>query len=135
MNLMVIEVLLWIGFGLILWAMRDSLMQLESELRAHSAARRPPIVAHRPCVPQQLIAPIGQYSGRPIHDYALIDGRHYRFSYVCPADIATRLACNERWLAPGLIYTECPQPAGTPETAGSAAAKSRQNDAGQHDDH
>ncbi len=109
MSLMIVEMLLWIGFGLVLWAMRDDLMQTESELRrsasATSSGRRS---GTEPSQPQRVADPIGQYRGRTIHEYALIDGRHYRFEHVWPHSPAGRLAGNQRWVAPGLVYVECP---------------------------
>ncbi len=111
MSLAIVEMLLWIGFGLVLWAMRDDLMQTESELRRSnlfpsSSGRRPD--GSEPSQPQRVADPIGQYRGRTIHEYALIDGRHYRFAHVWPNQPPGRLARNQRWVAPGLVYVECP---------------------------
>ncbi len=114
MNLLVIEVLLWIGFGLILWAMRESLVQIESDLQARasaSASARRHANRIPPSHPQRLTVPIGRYDGWPIHEYALIEDRHYRFAHICPGTGAVGLAHNERWVAPGLVYVECPLPA------------------------
>lgn len=110
MSLMIVEMLLWIGFALVLWAMRDDLMQTESELRRSAPSR--PLSGPRsrdpePSQPQHLADPIGQYRGRTIHEYALIDGRHYRFAYICPQAGSGPLAGDQRWLAPGLVYVEC----------------------------
>ncbi len=120
MSLLVIEIVLWVGFGLVLWAMRQSLVQIESDLHSRGGksaasvrhARRIP-----PSWPQQLITPIGKYCGQPIHEYAVIDGRNYRFAHICPVGTATCLAHDQRWIAPGLVYAEC-----CPSAAVSAAA-------------
>lgn len=110
MSLMIVEMLLWVGFGLVLWAMRDDLMQAESRLR-----QPPPPLAgpeydspdEPASQPQQVADPIGQYRGRTIHEYALIDGRQYRFAHVCPCGPTRQLAGNQRWVSPGLVYVEC----------------------------
>lgn len=110
MSLMIVEMLLWIGFALVLWAMRDDLMQTESELRRPVPSRSLSELRSRapePSQPQHLADPIGQYRGRTIHEYALIDGRHFRFAYVCPHAGSERLAGNQRWVSPGLVYVEC----------------------------
>ncbi len=113
MSLMIVEMLLWVGFGLVLWAMRDDLMQTESELRPSPLARpgsdpwQPGTPASQP---QQVAGPIGQYCGRTIHEHAVIDGRHYRFAHVCPCLRSGRLPANQRWVAPGLVYMECSPP-------------------------
>lgn len=108
MSLLIVKVLLWIGFGLILWAMRESLVQLESDL--HLRAGRPSSAnpLHDPPLQvQRLLNPIGRYRDVIIHEYALIDGRPFRFAYVCPTMTAGGLAADECWLAPGLVYIEC----------------------------
>lgn len=110
MSLMIVEMLLWIGFGLVLWAMREDLMQAESRLRPPAPllpGRTPNAPAPQMSQPQQIADPIGQYRGRTIHDYAVIDGRQYRFAHVCPCGPAERLAGNQRWVSPGLVYVEC----------------------------
>lgn len=113
MSLLVIEIVLWIGFALVIWAMRDSLLHVESELqtrvtpKAGVPPRRRAAIASRP---QRQSLPIGHYRGRIIHDFVVIDGRHYRFAHVCPHPGTQPLAGNERWVAPGLIYVESPPP-------------------------
>lgn len=109
MSLMIVEMLLWIGFGLVLWAMRDDLMQTESELRSSLTSlpgKDQRSASAEASQPQQVAQPIGQYRGRTIHEYALIDGRHYRFAHIWPPSSAGRLAGNQRWVAPGLVYVE-----------------------------
>lgn len=108
MSLMVVEMLLWIGFGLVLWAMRDDLMQAESRLRQPSlSAADPDASSPQASQPQRVSDPIGQYRGRTIHEYAVIEGRQYRFAHVCPCAPSERLAGNQRWISPGLVYVEC----------------------------
>ena len=112
MELVAIEILLWLGFALLLWALKDSLQDIESEFRdyrfplpAYCSVRRDLIAT-----PQRLIEPMGQYLDEMIYRYAVINGRHYRFDYVCPAGMPFRLDDNQRWIAPGLVYTEAPVP-------------------------
>ncbi len=113
MDLLIVEILLWLGFALLIWALRDSLIQIENEFELRgpptSAGQLSPhpVSASRP---QQLIDPIGQYRGRTIHDYAIIDGRPYRFAYVCPLMQSGCLDSEQRWISPGLVYVECATP-------------------------
>lgn len=114
MELAAVELLLWLGFALMIWALKDSLHRMESDLRdyqfpaiANCAVRRELIAT-----PQHLIEPMGWYMDRQIYRYAIIDGRHYRFEHVSPAGMPLRLQDHQRWVAPGLVYTEAPVPAG-----------------------
>ncbi len=111
-DMIVIEVLLWLGFGLILWALRQSLLQVENELvqRQHRPPAPRSASADAATRPQKLIEPIGRYSGDTIHRYAIIEGRHYQFDFVCPEPPAAGLPGNQRWIAPGLVYVESPVP-------------------------
>lgn len=110
MEMVAIELLLWLGFALLIWVLKDSLDQLESELHeyqfpaaAHRAVRRDRIVT-----PQHLIEPIGHYLDHMIYRYAIIDGRHYCFDHVCPAGMPLCLNDKQRWISPGLVYVEAP---------------------------
>ncbi len=113
MEIVIIEILLWLGFGLLLWALRESLNGVEIELQGpppgKPAAPTLPVASK----PQQLLEPIGRYADRIIHDFAIIDGRIYRFECVCPPLQARGLGRHQRWVSPGLVYSECtvPQPA------------------------
>ena len=112
MDFLVIEILLWVGFALLIWALRESLSRIETEFElrgpppAHPPARRPADVSK----PEQLLDPIGEYRGRVIHDYAIIEGRPYRFAHVCPWNQSSRLPQDQRWVSPGLVYVECAGP-------------------------
>ncbi len=112
MDFLVIEMLLWVGFALLIWALRESLIRIEAECElrgpppAAAAVRRPAEVSK----PQRLIDPIGQYRGRAIHEYAIIDGRPYRFAHVCPWNQSGKLPGDQRWVSPGLVYVECSAP-------------------------
>ena len=111
MDFLVIEILLWVGFALLIWALRESLHRIETEFELRGP---PPTAPARRLAdvskPQQLIDPIGEYRGRLIHDYAIIDGRSYRFAHVCPWPQSARLPQDQRWISPGLVYVECAAP-------------------------
>ena len=108
MDIALIEFLLWIGFGILLWAIRESMNGVELELKgpppAPAALRKPLLKASKP---QQLIEPIGRYKDRPIHEYAIIEGQTYRFDHICTQLQANESSPNQRWVAPGLVYVPC----------------------------
>lgn len=112
MELLIIETLLWIGFGFLLWAMRESLTRIEQEVeaRVHSPASRDVPTTPPGGQPQRLIGPIGRYDGQTIHEYVVIDGRGYRFDHVCPAGSSVPASGDRRWVSPGLVYVECALP-------------------------
>lgn len=112
MEIAIIEIVLWLGFGLLLWALRESLNSVEIELHGPPPARPARQPLPPASKPQQLFEPIGRYADRIIHDFAVIDGRAYRFECVCPRREATRLERHQRWVAPGLVYAECALPPG-----------------------
>lgn len=119
MELLIIEMLLWIGFGFLLWAMQESLSRIEQEVESraprparHAAAVLPPCGQ-----PETRIGPIGRYDGQTIHEYVIIDGRGYRFDHVCPAGACVPDAGGRQWVAPGLVYVECALPVTVPSVA------------------
>lgn len=104
-----VELILWGCFALLIWGLRDSLSQVESEMNEQDVVLRSHKVAQRPhfCAPQNLTDPIGRYMDSQIYHYAFIDGKRYCFDHVCPAGMRERIGINERCIAPGLIYVEC----------------------------
>lgn len=112
MSYATIELILWGCFALLIWGLRDSLKQVESEINAQDAVIRSHRVPQRPhfCAPQNLIDPIGSYMDSQIFHYAVIDGKHYCFDHVCPAGMRERIGINQRCVAPGLVYVECALP-------------------------
>ncbi len=118
MELLIIEMLLWIGFAFLLWAMRESLMRIEQEVESRSLrlSARPAAVPSGE-QPQRLISPIGRYDGHTIHEYVIINGRGYRFDHICPAGSSVPASGSRRWVAPGLVYVECALPVIAPSTA------------------
>ncbi len=122
MELLIIEALLWIGFGFLLWAMHDSMAHIEREVEFRGGRGRPsraprPGPHFAPLLPQQLFDPIGCYLGQTIYDYALIDGRRYRFTHICALPEALKLTRQQQWIPPGLVYTECALPVTAPSAA------------------
>lgn len=119
MELLIIEMLLWIGFGFLLWAMRESLIRIEQEVesRVPRHASRSAHALPTGDQPQRLIGPIGRYDGQIIHEYAIIDGRGYRFDHVCPVGSSMPATGSRRWVSPGLVYVECALPVTAPSTA------------------
>ncbi len=111
MEIAIIEIVLWLGFGLLLWALRESLNGVEIELHGPPPARNTAPKLPPPSKPQQLFGPIGRYADRIIHEFAVIDDRGSRFECVCPRRDAARLGGHQRWVAPGLVYAECVLPA------------------------
>ncbi len=110
MEIAIIEILLWLGFGLLLWALRESLNGVEIELHGPPPARHPAPALPPASRPQHLLQPIGRYAGRIIHEFAVIEGRGYRFECVCARRDASVLKRHQRWVAPGLVYAECALP-------------------------
>ncbi len=113
MEMVAVELILWLCFALLLWVLKDSLQNIETELRNYRLGQPGRSATQRiqMAKPQRLMVPMGQYLDQPIYRYAVIDGRHYRFDHVCPKELTTtQLPQTQRWIAPGLIYTEAPLP-------------------------
>ena len=112
MELIAIDVILWVVFGLLLWVIKHNVQTMEADLRHYPLQQPRQISPRRNAIatPQRLIEPIGRYLGQPIYRYAIIDGRHYRFDFVCPKELMTPLSETQRCIAPGLVYSEAPIP-------------------------
>ena len=108
MHTTLIEIILWVGFVLLLWALRDSLLHIESVMEQHTALaqKNPP---RRPYFssPQSLREPIGHYLGRQIFRYAVIEGKDYCFDYAYPQGVLIHLTPGQRYVRPGLVYVAC----------------------------
>lgn len=112
MELVAIDVILWVIFGLLLWVIKHNVQTMEADLRHYRLHQSREVSARRSeiATPQRLIEPIGRYLGQPIFHYAIIDGKHYRFDFVCPKERMPPLSGSQRFIAPGLVYTEAPVP-------------------------
>ena len=112
MSFAAIELILWGCFALLIWGLRDSLKQVESEIAEQDAVLQEHRLPRQPrfSEPQDLIEPIGCFMDSQIYHYAVIEGKHYSFDHVSPAGMHERLANNARCVAPGLVYVECALP-------------------------
>ena len=59
MDLIAIDLILWLGFGLLLWALKDSFKTIQSDLRNYRQPLRPRAEVKRDAIatPQRLIDP------------------------------------------------------------------------------
>jgi hypothetical protein len=111
MSTVLLELLLWACLLLFFWAMKDGLNDVESDIDSRGLMRNPSsrdLEQRRVkcCRPQRLMEPIGSYRGEQIYQYAVIDGRRYRFDRVWSGD-ALGITESERCVEPGLVYCEC----------------------------
>jgi len=109
MDLIVTEILLWIGLFCLFWAMKDGLSKVEADIEENSRSHRRMAMqagSRRPRFDQaeKLFEPIGRYLDVPIFRYAVIDGSYYRFDRVCPSDSALAANDEECCISPGLVY-------------------------------
>ncbi|WP_151634903.1 hypothetical protein [Noviherbaspirillum aerium] len=112
MDLVLIEIVLWVGLLFFFWALKEGLGHVESDIEALSLARQgrgvnggtQSLGFHKA---ERLAEPIGSYRDAQIYRYAVIQGRTYQFDRVCPVDSGATIDADERWLAPGLVYQEC----------------------------
>lgn len=106
-----VEFILWVGFGLLIWALRDSLIRAEVQMSLDPPSNtRPQTKPSNFSSAQRLAEPMGFYLGQTIYRYAIIDGKHYRFDYVCPKGMVDQVGDQTRYVAPGLVYVECAFP-------------------------
>lgn len=115
MDLVLIELVLWIGLLFFFWALKEGLGNVESDIESLGLvtnARRGGRVNRNQQFyhPEQVTEPIGTYRDAQIYRYAVIEGRTYQFDRVCPADSGMTLEPAERYVAPGLVYRECAIP-------------------------
>lgn len=108
MDIVLVELILWAGLILFLWVLKDTMGNFESEI--DSAAISEPPIPRKPSVanPERLYEPIGSYGGTTIYRYAVIDGEKYEFDYASSEGPGLRLGVNQRYIAPGLVYSASP---------------------------
>lgn len=109
MELIVIELFLWAGLIFFFWALKDNLGTIESDIedlallgrRENRCSTQSATFAR----PDKVLDAIGCYRDEPIYQFAVIDGKLYRFDHICPS---RHTMCGEqgerRYLAPGLAY-------------------------------
>ena len=107
MEILLIELVLWGGFALLFWVLKDKLKQPDSDMDAHvvitNGGAGPGNAVHFDHA-DELTEPIGTYRDAPIYRRARIAGRNYEFFCVCPPDLRQILCSEQRYLDPGLIY-------------------------------
>lgn len=107
MDLIVIELLLWAALIFFFWALKDNLGRVEADIEDFGLLRMQTMsqktAARGYDRADKLLEPIGHYRDAPIFQYAVIDGRCYRFDHVTPEG-PTAAQEGECCLAPGLIY-------------------------------
>lgn len=108
MDVVLVELILWVGLAFFIWALRDNLGNVEAEIEAAQALKSREIaaraVARRFVNPEQVEDPIGAYRGATIHGRMVFQGRSYRFDHICPPEDGVRLQPGECYVAPGLVY-------------------------------
>ena len=115
MDLLLIELICWVGLLFFFWALKEGLGHIESDIESlglvpnarHPAAGSGTLRFERP---ERLEEPIGTYRDAQIYRYAVIHGRTYQFDRVCPPESEMRLEPDECCVAPGLVYQECKTP-------------------------
>ena len=110
MDIVLIELVLWAGLIFFLWVLKDTLGKFESDIdrvaaNKSEAAPRPGLVQ-----PDRLYEPIGSYDGATIFRFAVIDGKQYEFEYASSEGPDLRLGADQRFIAPGLVYSASPSP-------------------------
>jgi hypothetical protein len=108
MDVPLIEIILWAGLAFFLWALRDNLGNVETEIEQAQALKSREIaaraLARRFVTPDRVDDPIGQYRDTVIHRLMVFQGREYQFDSVCPPEQALVLGPGQCYVAPGLIY-------------------------------
>lgn len=112
MDVLLLELVCWAGLIFFFWALKEGLGQVESDIESLSLvpnARHEASGRIRYDRPEQVEEPIGTYRDAQIYRYAVIHGRTYQFDRICPPDSGMKLEPDERCVAPGMVYQECPQ--------------------------
>lgn len=110
MDAVVVELLLWAGLIFFLWVLKDTMGKLESDIEQSRGVKKSAALCSRPSVRarvQSFSEPIGSYAGATIYQYAYIDGKTYRFEHVCPCEADLKLQPHQRFIEPGLLYSQC----------------------------
>lgn len=112
MDIVLIELVLWVGLVFFFWALKEGLGHVESDIESLGLLQNPrqsmPHGARRQFDrPEQMEEPIGSYGDAHIYRYATICGQLYQFDRVCPPESAMTLGAEERWVEPGIVYRAC----------------------------
>ncbi|WP_151446979.1 hypothetical protein [Lacisediminimonas profundi] len=108
MDLVLIEIVLWVGLAFFFWALRDNLGKVEAELQDAKALKSRELAAlarsRRFVRPERLSEPIGHYRDAVIHRIMSVDGHEYLFDHVCPPEGEVLLQPGQCYVEPGLVY-------------------------------
>jgi hypothetical protein len=112
MDLVLIELILWVGLLFFFWALKEGLGHVESDIESLGLARNGArgiqgskrLHYYRP---ERVAEQIGSYRDAPIFRYAQIQGNAYQFDRICPIDSGMTVDDEERCVHPGLVYQEC----------------------------
>ncbi|GIZ51204.1 hypothetical protein [Noviherbaspirillum aridicola] len=117
MDLVLLELILWVGLLFFFWALKEGLGRVEADIESLGVAnaRRAYIAGSAASAwhPEKVAEPIGTYRDMPIFRYVMIQGRSYQFDRVCPPECREDVDQEERYVAPGLVYQECRVPSET----------------------
>lgn len=112
MDLVLIELVLWVGLVFFFWALKEGLGHVETDIESlgllHNADH--PLQQggrRRFDSPERMEEPIGSYRDARIYRYAVICGELYQFDRVCPPESSMTLSAEERWVEPGIVYRAC----------------------------
>lgn len=108
MDIVLIELVLWAGLIFFLWVLKDTLGKFESDIDRAAPNKAEVVRQPRGAHPDRLYDPIGSYGGTTIFRYAEIDGERYEFDYASSEGPGLGLRVDQRYIAPGLVYTTSP---------------------------
>ncbi|HEY8609477.1 MAG TPA: hypothetical protein VIM12_20365 [Noviherbaspirillum sp.] len=120
MDLVLLELILWVGLLFFFWALKEGLGRVEADIESlgvANARRTFRSGASDFCRPDQVADQIGTYRDMPIFRYVMIQGRAYQFDRVCLPECRDEVDKDERCVAPGLVYQECRAPGAAFEKA------------------
>lgn len=112
MDLVLIELVLWVGLLFFFWALKEGLGHVESDIESLGLLQNARQSFQRNGLrqfvrPERVAEVIGSYRDAQIYRYAVIHGRVYQFDRVCPPESSMGLSEEERWVEPGLVYQAC----------------------------
>lgn len=117
MDLVLLELILWVGLLFFFWALKEGLGRVEADIDALGVANARRAFAAAGSTgyyhPEQVAQQIGSYRDMPIFRYVMIQGRSYQFDRVCPPECRDGVDQDERCVEPGLVYQECRVPSET----------------------
>jgi hypothetical protein len=103
-----LPLLLWAGFLLVLWWVRNGLDGVEASLleaRSHQPAKGATSADQGRFDKADMVDEvIGQYMDTPVYRRIVIAGIDYEFDHIDPAGCAISHRPKERYLTPGIVY-------------------------------